>query len=66
MFGDESVWEEEERNRIIGNADIYGKSGDGDMVTSVATTEERNENDDDDDINGNDSFESEKVDSDMD
>ena len=31
MFGDESVWEEEEKNRIIGNADIYGKSGEGDQ-----------------------------------
>ena len=30
MFGDESEWEEEEKNRIIGNADIYGKAGEGD------------------------------------
>ena len=31
MFGDESVWEEEEKNRIIGNADIYGKSSEDDQ-----------------------------------
>ena len=36
MFGDESVWEEEEKNRIIGNADVYGISNDGDQEQPYA------------------------------
>ena len=52
MFGDESVWEEEERNRVIGNADIYGKSEAGEeSLDTEATDGEINEADDNDDIN---------------
>ena len=70
MFGDESVWEEEEKNRVIGNADIYGKSEAGEADNMEATDGGRNDTiDDNDDINnGNDyddNIEAEMVGSDM-
>ena len=70
MFGDESVWEEEEKNRVIGNADIYGKSEAVDADNMEATDGGGNDTiDDNDDINnGNDyddNMEAEMVGSDM-
>ena len=56
MFGDESVWEEEERDRVIGNADVYGKSGEGEDDTTETTTApepETTENKEDDIDDGN-------------
>ena len=47
MFGDESEWEEEEKNRIIGNADIYGKSGEEDQDLPLNATEGDDINNDD-------------------
>ena len=47
MFGDESEWEEEEKNRIIGNADIYGKSGEADQGQPLNATGEDDINNDD-------------------
>ena len=69
MFGDESVWEEEEKNRVIGNADIYGKSEAGEADNMEADGERNDTIDDNDDINnGNDyddNIEAEMVGSDM-
>ena len=48
MFGDESEWEEEEKNRIIGNADIYGKAGEGDKGQPLNTTDTGDDIDNDD------------------
>ena len=52
MFGDESEWEEEEKNRIIGNADIYGKSGETDADQDQPVTDTGG--DGGDDINNDD------------
>ena len=65
MFGDESEWEEEEKNRIIGNADIYGKSGEEDQDQPLNATEGDDINNDDM-TNGDESVpEPEEVGSDM-
>ena len=54
MFGDESEWEEEEKNRIIGNADIYGKSGETDAEQNQPVTDTGGDDINNDDMtNGN-------------
>ena len=54
MFGDESEWEEEEKNRIIGNADIYGKSGETDADQNQPVTDTGGDDINNDDMtNGN-------------
>ena len=70
MFGDESVWEEEEKNRIIGNADIYGKSSEDDQDQPYTGTADDINNDEinngNENENGNENvLEPEEVDSEM-
>ena len=65
MFGEESQWEEEEKQRIIGNADIYGKSGEVDQGQPGNVTGD-DINNDDTAANGNDDDpEPEEIGSDM-
>ena len=66
MFGDESVWEEEEKNRIIGNADIYGKSSEDDQDQPYTGTADDINNDEINNGNENENvLEPEEVDSEM-